>query len=152
VNGTLDPKSFHTACDNQGPTLTIVKSDENIFGGYNPSPWKIDYMRASLASRSVFLFSLYTPLEYFTSTEFNPKIYKFKHPANGNEEKDYGSLIYYSRDTGPNFCNALCIYDPGYAYLKYPPNSFKSTYAKNFVSDDGKNPIFKNHPVLKTPN
>jgi len=32
-------KTFHTKCDNQGPTLTIVKSGNYIFGGFSELSW-----------------------------------------------------------------------------------------------------------------
>ncbi len=35
-------QAFHSKCDERGPTLTIIKSQENgcIFGGYNPFSWQ----------------------------------------------------------------------------------------------------------------
>ena len=33
-------KTFHSKCDNQGPTLTIVKSGNYIFGGFTELLWK----------------------------------------------------------------------------------------------------------------
>ena len=32
--------AFHSKCDNKGPTVTVVKSGANIFGGFNEKPWK----------------------------------------------------------------------------------------------------------------
>ena len=32
-------KTFHSKCDNQGPTLTIVKSGKHIFGGFTELSW-----------------------------------------------------------------------------------------------------------------
>ena len=31
--------TFHRKCDNQGPTVTIVKSGRNIFGGFTENSW-----------------------------------------------------------------------------------------------------------------
>lgn len=31
---------FHSRCDNKGPTLTIVKSGKNVFGGFTEQSWK----------------------------------------------------------------------------------------------------------------
>ena len=31
--------AFHSKCDNKGPTITVVKSDANIFGGFTEKPW-----------------------------------------------------------------------------------------------------------------
>ena len=33
-------QAFHTKCDNKGPTVTIVKSGNNIFGGFTENSWK----------------------------------------------------------------------------------------------------------------
>ena len=32
-------KTFHTLCDGKGSTVTIVKANDNIFGGYGKSSW-----------------------------------------------------------------------------------------------------------------
>ena len=32
-------ETFHSKCDNKGPTVTIVKSGNNIFGGFTEVPW-----------------------------------------------------------------------------------------------------------------
>ena len=31
--------TFHSKCDNKGPTVTVVKSYANIFGGFTEKPW-----------------------------------------------------------------------------------------------------------------
>ena len=33
-------ETFHSKCDNKGPTVTVVKSGANIFGGFTEIPWK----------------------------------------------------------------------------------------------------------------
>ena len=43
--GTRDgmtPNKFHENCDNQGPTITLIKTDENIFAGYTSISWSSD--------------------------------------------------------------------------------------------------------------
>ena len=32
--------AFHSRCDNKGATVTIVLSENNIFGGFTEQPWK----------------------------------------------------------------------------------------------------------------
>ena len=32
--------NFHFCCDNKGPTVTVVKSGNYIFGGYTDHPWE----------------------------------------------------------------------------------------------------------------
>ena len=31
---------FHSKCDDKGPTVTIVKSGDNIFGGFTEESWR----------------------------------------------------------------------------------------------------------------
>ena len=51
------PKRFHENCDNQGPTLMIVKTNSgHIFGGYNPVSWVSDFTYS--ATENAYLFSL----------------------------------------------------------------------------------------------
>ena len=32
--------NFHSCCDNKGPTVTVIKSGNYIFGGYTEQPWE----------------------------------------------------------------------------------------------------------------
>ncbi|CAH3181137.1 unnamed protein product, partial [Porites evermanni] len=38
VNG-WDKRTFHSLCDNKGPTVTIVRVGKYIFGGYSSVSW-----------------------------------------------------------------------------------------------------------------
>ena len=31
--------SFHSNCDNKGPTITLIRVNENVFGGYADKNW-----------------------------------------------------------------------------------------------------------------
>jgi len=57
--GTKDgfgANDFHKNCDNQGPTITIIKSNHgNIFGGFNKNPWSSNNQNTQ--SMENFLFS-----------------------------------------------------------------------------------------------
>jgi hypothetical protein len=36
----FEPRSFHNTCDNKGPTIAIIKTEEGyLCGGYSPLPW-----------------------------------------------------------------------------------------------------------------
>jgi len=35
----FESAKFHSKCDNKGETITIIKSNQNLFGGYNPISW-----------------------------------------------------------------------------------------------------------------
>ena len=37
-------QTFHSKCDNKGPTVTIVKSGNNIFGGFTETSWSSKYI------------------------------------------------------------------------------------------------------------
>ena len=37
-------QTFHSKCDNKGPTVTIVKSGNNIFGGFTEQSWSSKYI------------------------------------------------------------------------------------------------------------
>jgi len=52
--------AFHSACDNKGATLTVIKSGSGqyIFGGYNPESW---HTSGSYVSSGCWLFSLDNP-------------------------------------------------------------------------------------------
>ena len=60
ANGTT-PDDFHRCCDNKGPTLVVVKSDQYIFGGYTSQSWE-------LAAEGNFSVSL---LKYTVKTSYN---------------------------------------------------------------------------------
>ena len=34
-----NPENFHEKCDGKCPTLVVIKSDDNVFGGYAEKPW-----------------------------------------------------------------------------------------------------------------
>ena len=34
--------AFHAACDNKGPTVTLVQVGDNVFGGYTDKSWDED--------------------------------------------------------------------------------------------------------------
>ena len=38
-----DASNFHSCCDNKGPTVTVVKSGNYIFGGYTDQSWDRKY-------------------------------------------------------------------------------------------------------------
>ncbi|XP_044181237.1 uncharacterized protein LOC114975424 [Acropora millepora] len=52
--------TFHSLCDNKGPTVTIVKdTNNNIFGGYTSIPWRSENRYKN--DPKAFLFSLKNP-------------------------------------------------------------------------------------------
>jgi hypothetical protein len=58
---TESAQNFHAMCDEQGPTLTLVKANGGfIFGGYNPQSWLSDFMYTS--TDEAYLFQIHSPL------------------------------------------------------------------------------------------
>ena len=56
----FDAASFHTHCNNQAPTMTIIRSNNNcLFGGYTAVPWTSDGTYKNDAT--AFLFTLTNP-------------------------------------------------------------------------------------------
>jgi hypothetical protein len=53
---------FHRCCDNRGPTLVIVQSEENwVFGGYAAASWNSNGHNIQSAGNTSFLFTLKNP-------------------------------------------------------------------------------------------
>ncbi|XP_022802348.1 uncharacterized protein LOC111339885 [Stylophora pistillata] len=55
--------NFHSCCDNKGPTVTVIKSGDYIFGGYSQHPWQSPAHGSGSFKRALtsFLFSLVNP-------------------------------------------------------------------------------------------
>ncbi|KAL9954761.1 hypothetical protein ACROYT_G042336 [Oculina patagonica] len=51
--------TFHSRCDNKGPTVTIVKSGNNIFGGFTEKSWVSS--APYIICEDAFLFSMVNP-------------------------------------------------------------------------------------------
>ncbi|KAK3590758.1 hypothetical protein CHS0354_017272 [Potamilus streckersoni] len=85
---------FHSKCNNQGPTLTVLLNGyKTIFGGYTTMSWQngSNYVHDSAA----FLFQL------CYNGELNPKRFNVKLPANA---------IYNHSSYGPTFGNGYDLY------------------------------------------
>ncbi|CAF3404582.1 unnamed protein product [Rotaria sp. Silwood2] len=53
----FDAKTFHSRCDNQGPTMTIILSNNNyLFGDFTAIPWTSD--NSNKSDTTAFLFTL----------------------------------------------------------------------------------------------
>ena len=47
--------SFHELCDNMAPTLTIVRKDNYIFGGFTENSWAGNYVRRPHLTRFLYI-------------------------------------------------------------------------------------------------
>jgi hypothetical protein len=83
--------TFHTKCNNQGPTLTVIKSQhDKVFGGFTSVPWTS--AGACKQDSTAFIYSL-TRME------------KYAKQLNSDSIVDSGSY-------GPSFgCDPRCGYD-----------------------------------------
>ncbi|CAF4683036.1 unnamed protein product [Rotaria sp. Silwood2] len=56
----FDANAFHSRCNNKGPTMTIIQSNNNyLFGGYTAIPWTSNNVYAN--DTTAFLFTLTNP-------------------------------------------------------------------------------------------
>ncbi|XP_020609479.1 uncharacterized protein LOC110048052 isoform X3 [Orbicella faveolata] len=55
------PVDFHRCCDNKGPTLVLIKSEEYIFGGYTVQSWDSGSSTKAIPDSQSFLFTLVNP-------------------------------------------------------------------------------------------
>ena len=58
VNGWAS-STFHSFCDNKGPTVVLVKSGQYVFGGYAAFPWGGKSLSFKNASSYLYLFKLF---------------------------------------------------------------------------------------------
>ena len=58
--------AFHKKCDNNGPTLVFIKSNEFYFGGFNSSHWEIKMIKNQQSN-----VSLFTPDNLFSNVNKN---------------------------------------------------------------------------------
>ena len=122
--------SFHIHCDNQGPTITFIKTTLGwIFGGYTPIQWcsKQDFSYHP----STFLFSLE-----------NPEGTPIKLTNDGPNASNRHSIFDHS-SFGPTFGGGHDLYNCNSNTISYsnlghsfrgPPYQYGSTQAKKFLS------------------
>ena len=58
VNGWAS-STFHSFCDNKGPTVVLVKSGQYVFGGYAAAQWGGKSLSFKTAPFYLFLFKLF---------------------------------------------------------------------------------------------
>lgn len=84
VRDGLSIDAFHKKCDNNGPTLNIIRSRGFLFGGFSPIPWSSPFPSSSQHHPSSFLFSLSNPhglppTRYFLQKESKVSIWQLAH-------------------------------------------------------------------------
>ena len=117
----FDAAAFHTRCSNRGPTMTIMKSnDDHLFGGYTAIPWTSDgsYKEDSTA----FLFTLSNP------HGIPPTKYSIN-PAQSNH------AVYHYPASGPSFGGGQ---DMGVTYDMYGNKSGYIRFPSTYIDTTGK--------------
>jgi hypothetical protein len=103
--------AFHTACDYRGPTVTIIRTANRLFGGYTRLSWN-QAAAYQYYDTSAFIFSL-------TS---NKRYHQMGYPSS-----NFPATIYSNASYGPTFGNGHDIYvtasmDIGYCNFPYAYN------------------------------
>ena len=129
-------KDFHKYCDNNGPTLTLIKTINNkIFGGFTPLNWDISGVDKIDENNQTFIFSLNSMKKYDMI----------------NKDK---SAICCNREYGPSFgASDFCILSnmkKGETYANEVTN-FLSNNNLELTGGEGNNEYFDvdNFEVLK---
>jgi hypothetical protein len=129
-------KDFHKYCDNNGPTLTLIKTINNkIFGGFTPLNWDISGVDKIDENNQTFIFSLSSMKKYDMI----------------NKDK---SAICCNREYGPSFgASDFCILSnmkKGETYANEVTN-FLSNNNLELTGGEGNNEYFDvdNFEVLK---
>ena len=104
-DGSLS-KDFHKACDNQGPTLIIIKSKNNrIFGGFTPLSWKDKGGNQYDKSNQTFLFSLNLMKKYDMKNENR---FVIKYASYGPNFGDWDIKLDENLKEGVTYANSNC--------------------------------------------
>ncbi|XP_022808926.1 uncharacterized protein LOC111345899, partial [Stylophora pistillata] len=126
--------TFHSLCDNKGPTVTIIRVGKYIFGGYTSSSWTSGC--SWLCRSTAFLFSL------VNKPGWGPV--KLSQPGQHDSYSSY--TTYGCSHRGPSFGGAHDIYIPYHAsntksesqlgYTYSPPTGYNygSSFAKSFLA------------------
>nr|XP_058971550.1 uncharacterized protein LOC131797909 [Pocillopora verrucosa] len=88
--------TFHSNCDGRGPTVTIVKVNEYIFGGYTDVSWSGAGSCAYSYANKAFIFSLYNVKGY--------------NPVKLTQYRNQQYAMYRCNTYGPTFGNGHDIY------------------------------------------
>ncbi|EFC35567.1 predicted protein [Naegleria gruberi] len=115
-------KQFHTKCDNQGATVTIIKADTGaIFGGYTSAAWNTTVMSQFAYSERAFLFSL-------VSNSGEERFKKLNQLAPPNSPSQGRSIYSHSR-FGPTFGGGHDLYICSNAHENTGSYCHPNTYA-----------------------
>lgn len=109
------PSTFHSLCDAKGPTVTIIRVNNFIFGGYTDKSWASS--SGYISSTKAFVYSLKNPLAGYDNQKFAIRSSSYAiYEAGSSYGPTFGNghVIYTSGNNGYTEC--------GYAY-QLPPGS-----------------------------
>jgi len=126
--------TFHSLCDNKGPSVTIIRVGQYIFGGYTSASWTSSCQY--LSSSTAFLLSLVNKPGWGPVTFRPPGTYS-----------SYQYATYGCHDRGPSFGSAhdigIASYASsntnsytglGYAYSPPAGHSYGSSFTQSFLA------------------
>ena len=131
-----ESKSFHNKCDNQGPTITLIKNDKgNIFGGYASISWINDKNETYHSAPDSFLFTL-TNIYNTEPTKFLSKNDKCEIKHNYAKGPSFGS--------GHDLATNIDILKDG-GWANFSSYTYKDTIGKGYsiFSGNSNTPSFK---------
>ena len=132
----FDANAFHSRCDNQGATITLIQSSNNyLFGGYTATPWTSD--GSYKGDTSAFLFTLINPhaippTKYMT----NPANVQYAVHHNGGYGPTFGGGHDLNVANSSNANNSSYSGFPHAYYDTTGKGSNTFTGANNFATSD----------------
>lgn len=116
------PSAFHSLCDNQGPTLVLIRSNETnqVFGGYNPQSWNSS--ANYLSGAGAFLFNLTYDYQL---AQTNSVYQTYNHPQYGPTFGGGHDIYTFSSYGGQGYNYPYSYQNPsskGYNYLSGAAN------------------------------
>ena len=117
----MTSKIFHDRCDNKGPTITLLRNDKSIFGGFNDNSWTSN--SKYINSSNCFLFTL------VNVHNIEPTIFPFKN------NKEYQYSTYNNSINGPCFGRG---YDIGIYQSDFLNNNSNCNFPYSFIDTTGK--------------
>ncbi|CAF3659459.1 unnamed protein product [Rotaria sordida] len=117
----FDADIFHSRCNNKGPTMTIIQSNNNyLFGGYTTIPWTSDGSYKN--DTTAFLFTLTNPHNL-------PPTKYLINPGNA------GNAVYHNSGYGPTFGTGHDIHLANYSNSN---NSSFTNFNHGYLDTTGK--------------
>jgi len=126
--------TFHSRCDGKGPTVTIVKVQRYIFGGYTSTSWTSSCVGYRYDSKA-FLFSLvnkpgWAPVKLYQTGRYSSSRAYSTNSCSSNGPT-FGNDFYISNYASSNRNSDA---DLGYTYGPPRGSSYRSTFAKTFLA------------------